>query len=229
MATNPATLETHRPPYDVTADFLFVLALSATAPLRQSFPEVPFLSVFGKTPLVLWFSLTSEACYYDVNHRQQCEQGTDQIPYRELNVVTLLNKKVLFVPRIYASSHLSVVISSLYGMPKTRHDLSWSESEVYISSELIKAEHRSFVRARPFLYGKIGAKLLSFFLPFTTWPVLFPGQTRIRAIIKKVPAIRPALIKKGQLSLPEPWLPDPVSFFPIGLYVPQLVMHLPPP
>lgn len=223
------TLETHRPPYDLTANFLIVMTLSATAPLKQSFPDIPFLSVFGKTPFILWFSRITEACYYDQSNQKQCEQNTDQIPYTELNVVTLLNKRALFVPRIYASSELSVRVSSLYAMPKTLHALSWKVSNQAVESSLIEEGHQSFVHARVFQGGKITAKLLSSFLPISVWPAQFPAKGSVRAIIQSVPAVQLALIKQGQLSLPEPWLPEPVSFFPIGLSLPQLAMRLPPP
>jgi hypothetical protein len=222
-------LLTYQPPYELTADFLFVTALARTVPLQKSFPGIPFLSILGKTPLILWFSRITEACYYDINRQRQCEHNTDEIPYTELNVITMLNKRCLFVPNIYASSHLTVQIASLYGMPKTLHALSWNENKAYISSSLIEPGYQSTVQARVFKTGKIGAKLLSAFLPLTSWPALFPAKRSVQAIIQNIPAVRLAWIKQGQLAIPEPWLPKPVSFFPLGLYLPRLSMTLPPP
>ncbi len=85
------------------------------------------------------------------------------------------------------------------------------------------------MRARVFKGGNIPARLLSSFLPLLVWPAQFPAKGSVRAVIQTVPLVQLALIRKGQLALPEPWLPEPVSFFPIGLYLPQLVMRLPPP
>jgi hypothetical protein len=229
MSADTTILKNYRPPYGLTSDFLFVVGLSATGPLRRSFPEVPFLSVFGKTPLVLWFSRITEACYYDSNGQRQCDRDTEQIPYTELTVITLLYKRALFVPRLYASSQLSVQIASIYSMPKILHSVSWRESNGQLFSSLVEKGHHSLVQARLFKGGKMGATLISPMLPVTTWPAQFPAKSSVRAIIQNVPSVQLALIRKGQLSLPELWLPEPVPFFPIGLYLPQLTMSLPPP
>lgn len=228
MSATPI-LKTHRPPYDLTSDFLFVSGLAATDPLRRFFPGIPFLSVFGKTPLVLWFSRITEACYYNLDGQRQCDRDTDQIPYTELNVVALLFKRALFVPRIYASSQLPVQIASLYAMPKILHPLEWYGDNSQLLSSLLNQGRHSFVQAQLLKGSKIVVRLLSLMLPLTTWPARFPAKSSVRAIIKSAPVVRLALIRKGQLWLPEPWLPEPVSFFPLGLYLPQLKMRLPSP
>ena len=53
--------ERYRPPFVLTSDMLFLIALARTRDLQHSFPGVPFLSVLGRTPLVVWFSRITES------------------------------------------------------------------------------------------------------------------------------------------------------------------------
>src|SRR5829696_5279600 len=68
-ATPAEVFEQFRPPFDLRADMLLAVALCPTAPLLERFPGVPFLSVLGRTPLIVWFSQITEALYRDTAGR----------------------------------------------------------------------------------------------------------------------------------------------------------------
>jgi hypothetical protein len=116
QGTESAIFDRYRPPFDLTSDMLLALAFCPTSPLRQAFPETPFLSLLGWTPLVVWFSRITEGWYRDPAGRPRL--ADEGIPYNELNVLALLRAPAVFVPGIYASSELSVRIGHGYGMPK---------------------------------------------------------------------------------------------------------------
>src|SRR5438270_3017762 len=97
----------YAPPFDLTSDMLFALALCPTMPLRRTFPEVPFVSLLGKTPLLLWFSRVTKMCYHNTEGAQHCLDGAAEM-YDEVNVVAFLRQRMLFVPGIYATSDLTI-------------------------------------------------------------------------------------------------------------------------
>src|SRR3712207_5364795 len=72
---SPDLLAEYSPPFDLTADMLFVMAAVPTRPMRQTFPRVPFLSMLGNTPLVIWFSRITEACYGVGAGERHCDGG----------------------------------------------------------------------------------------------------------------------------------------------------------
>src|SRR5437764_384697 len=81
---------------------------------------------------------------------------------------------------------------------------------------------RSFVRARLLGSGKGVAKLVSRYLPSFTWPVRFPSESTVRALIEAMPRVQLAQVQTGQFALEAEWLPQAVRLLPVGCYVPNL-------
>src|SRR5690348_9041188 len=106
----PAPIFTrYSPPFDLLSDMLFAGALAPTGPLRAAFPAVPFLTLGGRTPLVLWFARVKEGCYRDpASGAVHCLGGPGATLYYELNVLALLRRRGGFVPGIYATSGLTI-------------------------------------------------------------------------------------------------------------------------
>ena len=219
----------YSPPFSLTSDMLFALGLARTAPLRRAFPDLPFLSAHGRTPLVIWFSRITEACYRDATGQRRCDRDTDGVPYNELNVLALLREQALFVPGIYATSELSVSIGHGYGMPKRPTLMHLEATDKRLRSTAIDVSRRSFVRARLLGSGKGVAELLSRLWPRRVWPIRFPSGSEVRGTIQAAPRIPFAHVQRGQLSVDAGWLPEPVSLLPVGVLMVALRMELPPP
>ena len=223
-----AALERYRPPYDLTADMLVVPVLCPTAPLRQTFPRVPFLSVGGKTPLVLWFSRITHACYRDAAGERRCEGDGEPPLYKELTIVVLLRQRALFVPSIYATSERTIRIGHRYGMPKQPTLMHLQVHSTRFEASMIDGARESFVRARLLGRGVGVAPIVSRLWPRQMWPACFPAGTQVRAVIQATPRVQVAHVEAGQLSVDAAWLPDAVPLLPVGLYLPRLRMRLPP-
>jgi hypothetical protein len=219
----------HAPPFDLTSDMLFALALCPTGPLRRTFPGVPFFSLLGHTPLLLWFSRITRMCYHGTEGAEHCIGGSEAGLYHELNVLTLLREPALFAPAIYATSLLSVRVGHGYGMPKSLTTMSVQTGGTRFCSQMQDGTRQSVVRARLLGSGKALAKLSSRFLPRWTWLVRFPSGSAIRALIEETPAVQLAHVQAGHLTLEAQWLPEAVRLMPVGFYVPGLRMQLPPP
>jgi hypothetical protein len=223
-----AALERYRPPYDLTADMLVVPALCPTAPLRQTFPRIPVLSVRGKTPLVLWFSRITEVCYCDAEGECRCEGDAETMLYNELNIIALLHQRALFVPGIYATGERTIRIGHRYGMPKQLTSMHVQVHGTHFEATMTEGACESFVRARLLGSGRGVARMESRLWPRHLWPARFPAGTQVRAMIQATPRVHVAQVRQGQLCLDTPWLPQAVSLLPVGLYLPRLRMRLPP-
>ena len=216
------------PPYELTSDMLFVMALAPTAPLRRAFPEVGFLSLLGKTPLLLWFSRITEICYGNAAGERHREGDAQTAIYHELNVLAVLRQRAVFVPGIYATSERSIQIARRYGMPKEARTISFEVRGACIASVAADGARRSFVHATLFAFGEQLGRIPSVLWPLRTWPVRFPSGSQVQAVIQASPAVHLARVR-GRLSLEEPWLPKAVPFVPVGVYIRGLRMELPPP
>jgi hypothetical protein len=214
------------PPFDLTSDMLFALALCPTAPLRRSFPGVPFVSLRGRTPLLVWFSRVKSVCCYDATGERRCMGGPDVLLYNELNALALL-PRAFFVPGIYATSELTIRIGRREGMPKQPALMSVRVGSNYIRSRMIHRGRRSFLRARLLGSGKALGKLLSQALPLRVWPARFPSGRHVRAVVRATPRAQIAYLQAGTLALETGWLPHRVRLLPLGLYFPDLRMQLP--
>jgi hypothetical protein len=225
----PPELEQYAPPFDLTADMLLVLALCPTAPLRRVFPEVPFLSLLGRTPLVLWFSHVTEVCYRDPAGARRCDQTPRAAQYDELNVAALLWERAFFVPGIYATGELSILIGRhYYSMPKEPTTMRLRVNDGQFRAAVADSPHRSYASARLLGTSPYLARLLSRRSPWRLWPARFPDvRQSVRGVIQVTPTIRPALVYGGQLALRAAWLPCPVPLLPVGVYLPGLRMQLP--
>jgi hypothetical protein len=219
----------YSPPFDLTSDMLFGLALCPTPPLRRTFPGVHFLSVWGRTPLVIWFARITEACYHDAAGQRRSAIGTGQVPYNELNVLALLRQRAVFVPGIYATSALSIRIGLGYGMPKRSITMDVRQDGRWVIALVTDGAHRSLARARLTGSGKTLTRIMSQWWPLRTWPVRFPSGAEVRGVIQAAPRVQIARLHHGRLSVGAPWLPIPVSLLPVGVYLPGLRMLLPPP
>lgn len=218
----------YAPPFDLTSDMLFALALCSTRPLSQVFPGVPFLSLVGHTPLLLWFSRITQMCYHDRLGVQHC-LGEAAGLYYELNVVALARQRMLFVPGIYATSELTIRVGQGYGMPKHPATMQVQVGGSRFYSEVRDGRRQSVVQARLLGSGNGLVKLVSRFLPSFTWPVRFSSGSGIRALIEETPGVQLAYVQEGQLALEAEWLPQKATLLPAGFYLPGLRMQLPPP
>jgi hypothetical protein len=227
QGTESAIFDRYRPPFDLTSDMLLALAFCPTSPLRQAFPETPFLSLLGWTPLVVWFSRITEGWYRDPAGRPRL--ADEGIPYNELNVLALLRAPAVFVPGIYASSELSVRIGHGYGMPKQLVPVDFGLSRARLAASADEHGHRSHVAAMLLGSGRGPARLLSPFWPLHTWPVCFPSGTGLQAVVRAIRGVQLAYIRRSQLALRVPWLPRPVRLQPVGVYLSDLQFRLPPP
>jgi hypothetical protein len=219
----------YRPPFDLTSDMLLVMALCPSMPLRQTFPGLPFLSLLGKTPLLLWFSRTHEIYYYDQAGAQRRIGDPETVLYNELNVVAFLQKRALFIPGIYATSELTIQIGHSYGMPKQLTKMRVEVADKQFHANVRNDTPQSFVQAGLLGSGKGLARIISYFLPLWVWPTRFPSGRALRALIQTTSRVQIALVQAGQLVLETEWLPQAVSLLPVGLYLPGLRMQLPSP
>ena len=223
------TFERYVPPFEFTSDMLFTLALCATGTLRHAFPGIPFLSMRGKTPLVVWFSRVKEACSRNATGERRCEGGADAVLYNELTVIALLRRRAFFVPVIYATSVRSVHLARhYYGMPKGPAVMSVHVDGKQVQASMQASTRDSFVRARVLGRGTGLATILAPLWPLHVWPVRFPAHTEVRAVIEATPRVFIAHVQEGQLSLDAEWLPEAGQLLPFGLYLPRLRMRLPP-
>ncbi|MFL5693520.1 MAG: hypothetical protein ACJ795_17130 [Ktedonobacteraceae bacterium] len=219
----------YRPPFDLTSDMLFAFALCQTAPLRDAFPEIPFLSLPGKTPLVIWFSRVKKICYHDSRGVRRCIDGKETGVYNELNVVVLLRQRAFFVSGIYATSDLTIRVGHGYGMPKQPTMMNVQGEQKWFCSSMKDGTQQSFVRARLLGAGKLLGGVASHFWPRRIWPARFPSGSAVRPLLQATPWVQIVYVRRGQLALEATWLPKAVALLPIGFYLPDLRMQLPPP
>jgi hypothetical protein len=219
----------YAPPFDLRSDMLFAAALCPTAPLRRAFPDQPFLSLAGHTPLLLWFSRVKAACFGHPAGGRRRIGGPRTVMYQELNVVALLRRRAMFVPGIYATSELTIRIGHGYGMPKQPTAMRLRVDGARVAARVDDGPRRSYVRARRLGAGRFLAILAVRLWPLRVWPARFPRGGQVRALIRAAPRLQPALIPAGRLALDAAWLPRPVLLLPLGLYASDLLMRLPPP
>ena len=215
------------PPLALTADVLFVAALCPTAPLRSAFPDVPFLSLLGRTPLVIWFGRFRQLCDRDASGAWHCEGGPTTVLYDELNVLALLRRRALFVPGIYATAEPSFRIARQYGIPKRRISIRFPDVGRRIEANAWDGDCQSFVRARLLGLGRLLAWAISWRWPWQSWPVRFANGAEVRGIVRATPRVDLACVQQGRLAVAATWLPAPVPLLPIGLYVSKLAVFLP--
>ena len=200
----------YHPPFDLIADLLFVAALARAGDLRGAYPGVPFVSILGRTPLIVWFSRVTRACYHDALGEVQCESG-----YTEVTVMAPLRRRRVFVPVIYASDERSVQIGQFwYHMPKLL-----AAVDVRIEGGRVRGrlgDESGDVSAR-----LLGAVCRGVRRPRWTWPIHFPGGAWTRALIVATGEMRLARVESG--SLPQGRL------LAYGLYVGAVRMQLPRP
>ncbi|MBA3532031.1 MAG: hypothetical protein H0T73_08950 [Ardenticatenales bacterium] len=220
-------LKEYTPPYDMLSDMLFVLALCPTGPLQRTFPAQPFLSLAGRTPLLMWYSRVREIKYWHEEERRQLGDE-NSILYNELNVLALLRQRALFVPAIYATSDLTIQIGHAYGMPKQKTAMSLEVGRKRLTSIVCDGKRESTLTARLLGPTRPLGRLLSRFWPRWVGPICFPDGRETRALIQATPCAQPAWVR-GRLCVKAPWLPTPISLLPIGLYLADQCMTLPPP
>jgi hypothetical protein len=219
----------YQPPFAMTLDALFCVAWCSVAPLKETFPGVPFLSLLGKTPLVLWFARFKDFEYTDAaGARQRMSNRAGALPYSELGIGTLLARRGFFVPSLYASSNFGTRLGLSLEMPKQ----PTLPIEVQLLPEAFRANlkqsrQQSFIWARLLGSGHLLARIAQVFLPLGTWPIAFPSKSSIQAGIAGTERVQLAHIHAGRLVLDAPWLPRMASFFPICAYVSGMRLQLP--
>ena len=222
-------LDEYVPPYDLTAEMLFASAFCPTVWLTRSFPETPFLSLFGKTPLVFWFSRINQIVYNLPDGGTDVLGSPEATLYNELNVMAPLKRTAVFVPGIYATTELTLRIGRAYGMPKQMTEMSYERHGKEIFSENLHGGRRSFIKATTLGSGRVPAALARLILPLCVWEARFPEGAPVRALIEAVPRLKPARIRQGQVWVDEPWMPQPLKLLPFGFHATALRMQLPPP
>lgn len=102
-------------------------------------------------------------------------------------------------------------------------------SGAQIASRAGDAAEGSAIRGRLDGSGETLARLLHPLWPVRTWPVYVPGGSRVRGVVQAAQRAQLARVEQGRLALAAPWLPEPVSLLPVGLYITGLRLRLPPP
>ena len=176
-----------------------------------------------------WFSRVTGLGYVTPEGKRVWEGGPDSLLYNELNVVAFERRGALFVPGIYATGERTIRVGHGYGMPKEPTQMSLQAQGPRFVSDVRVNGQLSLVHARLFGSGRWMARLLAWLWPRWVGPVEFPGGDRVKARIDAAPSVQLARIENGRLALAESWLPDPLTLLPLGLYVTQLRMTLPPP
>jgi hypothetical protein len=209
---------------------LIVGGLAPTSALRNAFPAFQFLSLAGRSPIVLWFARVWSMCYRDPAGGERCDADGGDLPYDELTVLALLRQRAFFVPVILANGERTIRIGwGRYGMPKRPVAMVLRMDRAGFAAQAIWEGRESFVRAKFLTGGRSAGRIVSRLWPRRAWTAWFPSGTRIRARIEATPRVQLAHVRAGCLSLPVRWLPRPAPFLPLGLYLPGQVMELPPP
>lgn len=223
----------YAPPFDLLSDMLFAFAITPAQPLQSTFPDVPFLSVGGRVPLAMWFSRVKEGVYTDPAAGTRRRLGSrNDLLYNELNVVAALRSRAGFVPGIYATSRLTIEIGHRYGMPKQPASMAVHVGSRCFSAALDDRGQRAYVRAWLVGTGQVPGWFFSHLWPVWprwSWPACFPDGRHVRVQIEATPRVQLAYVRAGRLALDAPWLPSPVALLPMGIYLPNQRMHLPPP
>jgi hypothetical protein len=215
------------PPYDLTSDMMLGIALCHAESLRSAFSGVPFLSFFGRTPLVVWFSRVKQGCGLDPDGRAVRVGNRSAALYNEMTVIALLRARAVFVPGIYATSRLTIEIGYRYGMPKQPTTMALHNRGRRFWSDVMDEEHHSFIRARQIGRGSLVGRAISRLLPLWSWPARFPGGGQVKALIRSVPRVQVSYVREGRLDVRAGWLSAPISFLPVGIYLPDQQMRLP--
>lgn len=221
--------ETYPPPFNLDSDLLLVAGTCALAPLRSTFPHVPFLEVGSRAVLGVWFARVHDIRSGPNGGRRIRPATPSDLPYQELNVGVLLRGRRLFVPGIYATSELTLALGHRYGMPKKQARMTYQFSGGEVSSQVRSDGGDSRVVARSVTGGRLAGTLVSRALPWWSWPVHFPSGSRIEALLERAEDTRLVWLSDRRLALNEPWLPEPVSLWRLGLHVPRQRMRLPAP
>jgi hypothetical protein len=216
------------PPFHLVSDMLFAAAFCPTAPLERAFPGRPFLRLGDRTPLVMWFSRVKAGTYTGPDGAR-AHLGEGAGLYNELTVLALLHGPAVFVPGIYLTSALSARVGWRYGMPKQPAVMGFQAAGTQVRASVYCGDHHSFAVAHALGGGRALGRLAAHFWPWWTWPAYFPDGRFVRGEITATPRIRPAWVQAGQLALPAAWLPAPVPLLPLGCYLPDQAMVLPPP
>lgn len=222
-------LNRYIPPFDLTAEMLFAASLCPTAWLTRSFPNKPFLSIWGRTPLVFWFSRINQIVYNAPDGGTDVLGSPNATLYNELNVMALLRRTAFFVPGIYATTELTLRIGRAYGMPKQMTEMSYERQGSVIESENLHGGRRSWVRATTGGNGRTLAALSRRILPLCIWEARFPEGAPLRPLLEEIPRFAPARIRHGQVWVNEAWMPEPLKLLPFGFHAQGLRMQLPPP
>jgi hypothetical protein len=235
MGDTPAVVtdggEVLAPPYDMRSDMLLAVALCPTGPMRTAFPGVPFMSMRRRTPVAVWFAKVTVGCHRTSSGERECVSGRLSIPYSELTVLAALDEPAAFVPGIYTTSKLVLRIGDLYGMAKRPAHATFPRGGRVFRSTVqpFTNSKSSYVRARLVGNGRPLAWLASRMMPLTSPMVRFPTGTSVRVVLPEVRRANLALVLEGSLDVGESWLPRPVPFLPVGLYLRDLWMHMPVP
>jgi hypothetical protein len=216
------------PPFDLRADMLVTLVGLPTAPLRRAFPDVPFASVLGRTPALVWFSRVTSGCAHDAAGRRFCQGGGPRPLYNELTVLALRRDRALFCPAIWATSKRSVRIGRRYGMPKAGAAMGVAGSAGALVSVLRARGRRSWAWARALGGGRLTTAMLRAALPRAAWPVWFPHGPPLAAELE---GLEHAWLcaATGRLDLPGGWASGVLQPLPAALAVRGLRFRMPPP
>jgi hypothetical protein len=221
----------YKPPFAMTFDALVCIVWCPVSHVKATFPTLPFVSVLGHTPLVLWFASFKEFTYTDTRGTAQTMgQRAGALPYQELGIAALLWRRGFFVPTLYASNEFGVQLGLSYGMPKQPP----LPIEIQVAAGTFRAHvlagiKQSFLWVRLLRASRLLTKVVRAILPLKTWPIAFPSGSRMEPGLTTTDRAHLAHIQAGRLALDASWLPPTTAFFPLGLSLRNAQLELPEP
>lgn len=218
------------PPFDLKSDMLLVMGIGETFRLRARFPGVPFLSTFNRTPMLIWFSRITQACYLDSAGRNQCDTDETVGLYNDITLIAPLRNGSVFVPAVFTTSLQNVQVAhTYYAMPKALAEIQVDTRRNEFVSRLQTGADEGAVHARRVGKGRFLATLAARFLPWRTMRVWFSTRSFVRALLQALPRLYLAPIRTAQLYFPAAGFSQPLWIFPIAIYAPETAMQLPLP
>ncbi len=225
-APEPHIFTLYPPPHTLTVDFLGAVAFCSSAPLHALYPGHRFVSLFGKTPLLLWFA-EIKTFRFAQGKDEAGVLGDGKTPlYHELSVAAVKRNGTLLGVHLGVDSEFSLQIGLGYGMPKIRDTIRSAAKVREKQMTVGEGEQTSSACALPFGSGQRLGSLFSLLLPRRVCRVQFPSGSQVTPVLETAPCLAPAWVT-GQLRLSPDRLPQPVPLFRLGVFFHDFQMTLP--
>lgn len=221
-------LSAYTPPFTLLSDMLVGIAFIPTLPLHRTFPNTPFLSITGHTPLAFWVSAVHQIDYHHNTQPDQLGGKTINL-YDEVTFVLPLRRKAFFVPDIYANDALTVEIGHEYGMPKQLNAITFTHGMMQFEVWGKDTMAGTHFRATPITESQLLKRIVKWLFPLKVWPVIFPDGRYVRPTLTAARSVTVVRFQERQLAVRAEWLPDPITILSFGFWVPGQEMVMPPP